>query len=154
MPDDERVLLDGFLDQQRTVAVRKVHGLPDADASREVTSTGVTLLGTLNHLEWDERCWFGHHFLGEPPPPEDTDASFAVRPGDTVEAAIARYRAACDESRRIAAAASLDATCAIEHWAFGTPSLRWVLLHMIEETARHAGHMDLLREQTDGATGV
>ena len=154
MPDDERALLNGFLDQQRAVAVRKIEGLSDADASREVTSTGVTLLGALNHLEWDERCWFGHHFLGEPPPAEDTDGSFAVRPGDTVEAAVVRYRAACDESRRITAAALLDATCAIAHGVFGTPSLRWVLLHMIEETARHAGHMDLLREQTDGATGV
>jgi hypothetical protein len=154
MPDDERVLLNGFLDRQRAVAVRKIEGLSDSDAAREVTSTGVTLLGTLKHLEWDERCWFAHHLLGTPPPADDGDESFVIRPGDTVESVVARYGATCDESRRITAATSLDEPCAIAHWAFGTPTLRWVLLHMIEETARHAGHMDLLREQTDGATGV
>jgi len=153
MSDDERELLGGFLDQQRSVAVRKVGGLSLADATRESTSTGVTLLGTVSHLTWDEYCWFRHHLRGEPAPELDVDASFAVRAGDTAEAVVERYQQACDESRAIVAATSLDTPCAVPHWAFGTPSLRWVLLHMIRESARHAGHMDALREQTDGATG-
>jgi hypothetical protein len=72
-------------------------------------------------------------------------------PGDTVAGVLADYRAACEQSRTAAAAHGLDD--AVPHDRLGMVSLRWIYVHMIEETARHAGHADILREQTDGSTG-
>jgi len=74
---------------------------------------------------------------------------FRVTAADSLEAIIADYESACDESRAVCATASLDDLCA----GGDGQSLRWLYLHMIEETARHAGHIDILREQLDGFTG-
>ncbi len=83
--------------------------------------------------------------------PHDRDWEFRFEPGETLEQLIARYETACERSRAVAAAHALDDT--VPHKRMGSVSLRWICVHLIEETARHAGHLDILREQTDGQTG-
>jgi len=96
----------------------------------------------------------GYHFLGEPVEPMEADPSFHVEPTDTIDSVLAAFEADAARSRQIVAAApSWDVEVAIAHDSFGVVDLRWIIVHMIEEIARHTGHMDLLREQTDGRTG-
>jgi hypothetical protein len=146
--------LDGFLDWYRGVAVRKLDGL-SRDLAIEVTMpSGTTMLGTVKHLGWDERRWFTHYFLGEPAEALTAHDSFTVVDNDTVDSVVTAYRRDCDRSRQIVAdAAASDAPAAVEHRVFGAVTLEWILVHMIEETARHAGHLDIFRELTDGRTG-
>lgn len=152
--DAEREELDGFADWFRMVVVKKVQGLSTADATRVATPSGMTALSVIKHLAWVEGFWYGTHFAGDEPDGRDNASSFALAPDDTTESVIAEYEAACERSRRIAAAApSLDTTSVRPHWHFDVVTLRWVLIHMVEETARHAGHLDILRELTDGTTG-
>ena len=153
----ERAILDAFLDFHRSTVLRKVRGLTDADASRRLVPSLTTLAGLLKHLTVVEGNWFRRLFAPEPgdvylTSQADADASFALRPGDTVETLAAAYEAACDESRRVAARFDLDHV--VPHPQLGEVSLRWVLVHLVEETARHAGHADILRELTDGETGA
>jgi uncharacterized damage-inducible protein DinB len=152
--EDERSMLTGFLDWYRGVGEHKVAGLTLEEATRVSTPTGLTILGTISHLAWVEKRWFEHFFKGEEPDDLDAHRSFELGPTDTIESVVERYRSACTNARRIVAdEPSLDARAKVEHRHFGTPSLRWILLHMIEETARHAGHLDIVRELTDGRTG-
>ena len=157
-PGSEREALADFLDHQRSALVSKVQGVSEADARRVPTSSSLSLLALLKHSAiWEER-WFQGVFAGRPLPdgwPEREsdvpDADFAVGVQDTVEQWTARYRAATEVSRGIAAAKDLDAACARTDVVDG--NLRWVLLHLIEETARHAGHADIIRETLDGSRG-
>jgi hypothetical protein len=152
--DDERALLGGYLDWYRGVAEHKVVDLGRADATRVATPTGVTLLGIIKHLAWCERRWFPHHLLGGPREPVEVGDSFVVDPSDTVESVIANYRDECARSREIVdAQPALQTRSAVGHDHFGTVTLEWIVVHMIEETARHCGHLDILRELTDGRTG-
>ena len=80
------------------------------------------------------------------------DAEFRLEPGDTVERLLAEYQEACAASRATAAGHALDDVA--PHLRMGEVSLRWIYVHLIEETARHAGHADILREQLDGTTGT
>jgi uncharacterized damage-inducible protein DinB len=151
----ERPTLDGFMDWYRQVAINKVDGLSLEDATRVMTPTGMSPLGIVKHLTWAEAGWFRVTFAGEDVPEEvSNDDSFRVAPGDTIESVVAAYRDECDHSRRVVARApSLDALSVGESKYRGLTSLRWILVHMIEETARHAGHLDIMREQIDGRTG-
>ena len=151
--DDEASELAGFLDWYRDVAVQKLADLGTEEARRVATPTKVTLLGLIKHLTWAEAVWFEHYFTGGPRPPQENAESFGVTPSDTLEQVLVDYRDACDRSREIVAGASLDQPAALAHQVWGTVTLRWILLHMLEETARHAGHLDILRELTDGRTG-
>jgi uncharacterized damage-inducible protein DinB len=152
---DERSLLSGFLDWYRSVIERKVHDLSRDDATRVMTPTGLSLLGVVAHLAAAEVGWFMETFAGEPLDPMwDVHGSFRLRESDTVESVVIEYRNACARSRTIAdAALSLDQLSVIADEYRGKVSLRWILVHMVEETARHAGHLDLMREQIDGRTG-
>jgi hypothetical protein len=150
---DERPMLDGFLDWNRAVVEGKVAGLTREQATRVTTPSGVTLLGLVRHLAWAEDLWFADRFFGESQVAIDIEESFVLGPDDTVDSVLAAYRAACERSRSLAAGAALDALSVSDHPVYGRVTLRWVLLHLIEETARHAGHLDILREQTDGRTG-
>ena len=150
---DDNELLDS-LDWNRSVAVRKLEGLTFDEASAVVTSTGLTLLGIIRHLAWDERGWFEHFFLGEPDEAVDIDDSFAVDSVLSVDEVVTDYLAAIARSREIVQQQpSLVALSVLPHDYFGIVTLRWILLHMAKETARHAGHLDILRELTDGQTG-
>jgi hypothetical protein len=150
----ERELLATFLDVYRGIVAGKLAGLGDEDARRRLVPSATTLLGLVKHLAAVEREWFGLVLGRRPaaavglPVPGD---GFTVGPDDTVAGVLAEYRSACEQSRASAAEHGLDDT--VPHWRLGSVSLRWIYVHMIEETARHAGHADILREQTDGSTG-
>lgn len=152
IPADERAILTGMLDWDRAVVENKARGLARHDATRVATPTGVTVLGLVTHLTAVEARWFRHHLDGDPDVPS-TGGSFAVDDDLTVEAALAAYGEACTTSRAITADHSLDDVSAIAHKHLGTVTLRYVLAHMIDETSRHLGHLDVLRELTDGQVG-
>jgi hypothetical protein len=154
---DERTQLVGWLDLQRALVPWKCESLGEADAHRALlpSSPLMTVAGLVSHLRWTEHCWFEVLFLDRPaevnPQFGDVDdADFMV---DDVPLAqlVDEYAAQCAVSNEIVAAASLDDVAA--NAAFQQATLRWILQHMLEETARHVGHLDLLREQLDGATG-
>jgi hypothetical protein len=154
---DELTGLTVFLDMQRAAIARKLSALSDQDARRRATASTLSLLGIVKHLGHVERRWFqaalaGRHMPGVWPV-EDRESEYRVDEDDTVESVLVFYEAMVAESRSITAeVASPDAPCRhpdAAHW-----SLRWILLHMIEETARHAGHADIIRESIDGVTGI
>jgi Protein of unknown function (DUF664) len=155
---DERETLAGFLDWYRSVVERKVDGLTLDDAKRLMTPTGMSALGIVKHLGWVERGWFRETFAGEDVEAIDVDgdnsAEFAISGGETIESVLDFYRTEVEESRRISSTApSLDALSAKETRYREHVSLRWIMVHMLEETARHAGHLDLMREEIDGRVG-
>jgi hypothetical protein len=112
------------------------------------------LHGIVRHLEDVERWWFRDVFAGEDDlsyasSDEDPDGDFRVPDGVAVADLVASYADECSRSDEvIGSAPSLDAVSARQGF-----TLRWIIIHLVEETARHLGHMDLLREQADGAVG-
>ena len=141
---DERLLLDTFLDSYRAALVRKVEGVADEDAARPGVPSGTSLLWLVQHMVLVEQNWFVRVL-------HDTDLERRMpTPEEPLADAVARYQATCERSRELAAGVALDAIAANPKRPY---TLRWILLHMIEETARHAGHADILREQLDGVTG-
>jgi len=152
---DERAVLTSYLDYQRTVMRRKIADLGDDALRRSMTPSGLTLLGMAKHLAYVERYWFGEVFSGEdvefPWTDEDPDADWRTEPDETPASIDALYVDACERSRAATAAASLDDEVAYQ--GERRISMRAILVHMIEETARHLGHADLMREALDGATG-
>ncbi|HWS46950.1 MAG TPA: DinB family protein [Acidimicrobiia bacterium] len=152
---EERAMLNGFLDWYRAVVDRKVEGLPLEDATRVGTPTGLSPLGVVAHLAAVEVGWFDETFAGlEVDPIWDDHGAFRLHDDDTVESVLAEYRRACERSREVVAAApSLNDLGVRSDEYRGQVSLRWILVHMIEETARHAGHLDIMREAIDGRTG-
>ncbi len=149
--DDERATLHALLRYQRESFVRKVTGVGDGDARRALVPSGTTLLWLTKHLARAETTWVRCRFAGE-----HLDASLlddTVQPGDTIDDAVRRYRETWTAVDAVVdAAPSLDALCA-DTGDDPPVNLRWVLMHLLEETARHAGHADVLREQVDGSTG-
>jgi uncharacterized damage-inducible protein DinB len=155
---DERAMLAGFLEYQRATLAAKCAGLTDVQLrARVIPPSNLSLLGLVRHLAEVERGWFRAGVGGEDVwdlwvSPEDPDADFdRVDTADVAEA-FAAWDAEYLRAREIVdATPSLDTT--FEHPRLGPVSLRWVLLHLIEEYARHNGHADLLRERLDGTTG-
>lgn len=151
----EKETLHGFLDSQRDVLVWKLDGLGDEDVRRPLTPTYTNLLGLVKHCAAAEYRWFCVAF-GRPceptPSPDEEEEEHLIRDtGESVEEVLAFYaraRAACDQSINDLA---MDATGTA--WTGDTVTLRWALIHMIEETARHAGHADIIRELIDGRIG-
>jgi uncharacterized damage-inducible protein DinB len=126
--------------------------LSEADARRRIAPSETTLAGLLKRLAVVEHNWFERILAQQPGPLPDADATFQAADDETVETLLAAYDAACARSREIAA--GFDLADAVPQEELGQVSLRWIYTHMIEETARHAGHADILRELTDGETGV
>lgn len=158
---DERAVLVAFLDAQREAVVRKVDGLSEADMRVAGVASGTSPGGIVKHLVDVERWWFQAVFAGRDVAfawtDDDPDPDWRIEQDDTLPALIEAYRSARDESNRIVAGAgSLDDLSADSSSGDSgkRASLRWILVHMIEETARHAGHVDILREQLDGAVGL
>jgi uncharacterized damage-inducible protein DinB len=153
-PAGERATLEAFLDDYRDVVLRKVSGLSGADARRPLVPSGTSVGGLLKHLRWVEYGWF-EQLLQERSDnnrrSHERSWEFAFLPEESLRTLLDDYQDQCDESRRIAARYPLDH--AVPHHRFGSVSLRWIYVHMIEETARHTGQIDILREQLDGATG-
>ena len=151
---DERTTLTGFLQRQRDLVAWKVRDASDDVLHSARTQSGLGIHGIVRHLENVERSWFREVFAGETGlsydwTDEDGDAEFKPGPEIRMEDLLREY---ADETSRcdavIAAAPSLDAVSATRD-----VSLRWIICHMIEETGRHLGHLDLLREQADGEVG-
>jgi hypothetical protein len=156
---DERTQLVGWFDLQRSLVSWKCEGLSEEDAHRAVlpSSPLMTMAGLVSHLRWVEYSWFEVMFLGRPAEgprfdPADEDADMRVD-GVPLADLIADYERQCEISNEIIAAHDLDQVGANRDYEVGGATLRWMVIHMIEETARHLGHLDAIRELLDGATG-
>jgi uncharacterized damage-inducible protein DinB len=160
---DERATLVGYLDYHRETLAVKCAGLsPEQLARRSVPSSELSLLGLFRHLAEVERRWFQFRVAGLDVGPvyltdDDEDADFHLPGADPDELAqlagdaMATWRAEVTRSDEILAEVSLDQS--FEHEEYGPLSIRWLIVHMIEEYSRHNGHADLLREAIDGVTG-
>ena len=146
---DEQTTLLALLDYQRESLIKKLHGLDARTATAVTMPSGTTLLWLVQHMAQAETLWMVHRYLGAPPQSDDPGAA----PTGTVDHAIAEYRRAARRTEAtVIAAPDLDQMC-VTTGTESPVSLRWVLAHLVEETARHAGHADILRELTDGQTG-
>jgi uncharacterized damage-inducible protein DinB len=153
----ERHILEAHLDANRATVVRKVVGLSWEQATVRLGPTPTSAAGILKHLIDVERWWFRRNLAGEDGVPftwtdDEPDLEFEMGPDDTVATLVAGYERACAESRDVAAGYEL--TDRLRRSGPGQPlsSLRWVYVHMIEEVARHNGHLDIYRELLDGTT--
>lgn len=144
---DERELLLGWLDYLRGAVVRKVEDLADRDARWRPEGRLISLLGIVNHLTHVEWRWIDGGLLGRDITRQEEE--FSPGPELTVEAAVAAYRDRASATDEAVRSLPLDTPCQLQE---GT-DLRWVLLHLLNETARHAGHADATRELLDGTTG-
>lgn len=148
----ERYVLLAYLNLVRDAVVRISDGLTDEQLRKPGVPSGTNLLGLIQHLTGVEQHWFQRVFLGEP---LVADKSMTVPAGVTSDQVVAGYRRACARSDEIVRACpDLSTRAAIPNpGEEQRDSLRVILGHLIEETARHAGHADILREQIDGVTG-
>ena len=158
---DERTQLVGWLDVQRSIVRLKCDGLSETDAHRPVLpgSPLMTMAGIVAHLRWVEYSWFHLNFLGVPDTGQTPwteggheDAEMFV---DDVPLAqlLDEYDEECARSNAIVTAHSLDDLEQGPDRGRNPGSVRYILCHMIEETARHCGHLDIIRELLDGRTG-
>ncbi|MDF5757470.1 DinB family protein [Spongiactinospora sp. TRM90649] len=157
---DERTQLMGWYDMQRAIVHYKCEGVSEADAHRPVLpgSPLMTLAGLVSHLRWTEHTWFEVLFMGgssegQPQFSEDVEDADMRAEGVPLARLLDEYAEQCAASDKIIAAYSLDDTGRHPGFPAGAASLRWIVLHMVEETARHAGHLDVIRELLDGHKG-
>jgi uncharacterized damage-inducible protein DinB len=141
-----------FLSFARHCVLKKADGLSEDQLRRVVVDSGTSILGLVQHLAETERYWFGHHLAGAA-----WDAArehdMAVPAGRAAADVLADYRAAIQDSDRAIRAAGDPQARVVVPVDGNRHTLRWVMAHMTSETARHAGHADILREQLDGTTG-
>jgi uncharacterized damage-inducible protein DinB len=158
----ERDSLGQYLEYQRETILLKTEGLSKAQLAQRIPTSDLTLAGILYHLALVEESWLEEEFLGHQPSEDFAGIDWKADPNYEFRTALEkepdwlrrRYRDACNRARQAAAAASSLDDVSVRTRPDGKPfTLRWVLLHLIEETARHAGHADLLREAIDGTTG-
>ncbi|SEL93267.1 DinB family protein [Streptacidiphilus jiangxiensis] len=152
----EKEILLHSMERHRAAVRWKLEGLDDEQLRRQLVPSGSSLLGLVKHLAAVEYAWFCQTFGVETEPlpfvEDDEDADLRVDPGETTADLLAFYDRACAAANAVIEASDLDLTGTVS-WTGRTVSMRWVLVHMIEETARHAGHVDILRELIDGAAG-
>lgn len=157
--------LTQFLDYHRATLVQKASGLTADQRTTTVGASSLTLPGLVHHAALNEDHWFGVVLLGRPPADwwadapwdDDADWEMTTAPDLDFDVVLDRYEQACARSRAHAAeayaAGGLEVLSTGPHRRGERFNLRWLLLHMLEETARHNGHADLLREAADGTTG-
>ena len=159
-PGDERTALADRLDRYRGNVVAALDGLTWAQASgRPLSSTDLTVAGIVKHLAWAEDRWFHGRLLGLPMPApwdvpgmDDPDAAMRLTEFDDLDTIRHWYAAACERSRRaVGESPTLDALARVPSFGVGPVNLRWILIHMIDETTRHAGHLDLLLDAIRGS---
>ena len=156
---DERAMLTGMLDWYRAGVLAKVDRMGQSDATSSPLRSGTTAAGLVKHLALVEDNWVTHGLAAQPEPEPWASAPFDADPdwefhsanAEPLADSVAIYRSACERSRQVTRALSLDDTGVNKRGR--EFSLRFVLLHLIEETARHLGHLDVLRELADGQTG-
>ena len=162
---DELALLTQYLDYHRATLAQKASGLTREQLATRVGPSSLTLAGLVKHAALNEDHWFGVILLDRPqaepwasaPWDDDPDWEFHTAVDDDPAELLAIYAETCERSRanvaEAAAAGGLDWLSAPHPRRGEQFSLRWILLHMLEETARHNGHADLLREAADGTVG-
>ena len=157
-PDLRGLLLD-YLDYYRAVIASKIVGLPDDELGRSVVPSGWTPAGLVHHLTNVERRWLRWGFLAEPvdEPWRDADPAGGWRSPAASGAELRRQLAeTAARSRQIVEDHDLQEVAAVGGRftdEASAPQLQWILLHLIQEYARHAGHLDIVRELIDGSTG-
>ena len=158
----ERDALGQYLDYQRETILLKTEGLTREQLGQRIPTSGLTLAGILYHLALVEEAWFEVDFRGLPSREDfdgidwdaDPDYEFRTALDKEPDWLRRRYRDDCNRARQVTAAAGSLDDVSVSTRVGGKPfTLRWVMLHLIEETARHAGHADLLREAVDGTVG-
>ena len=157
---DEKTTLLRFLHHQRRFLTRKAEGISEEDASKATCPpSDLTILGLVRHLAEVERSWaqrsmagrdIGSIYRGVAHPEGDKDGDFHPPPSATVADALDTFWSEVEIADAIYRAAELDT---IEESSRAFYSLRWILVHLIEEYARHCGHADLIRQAIDGQTG-
>lgn len=156
---DERTQLVGWLDMQRSIVRWKCEGLSEEDAHRAVLpqSPNMTVAGVVSHLRWVEHSWFEVLFLGGPaegPQFDESGEDLDMKvEGVPLARLLEEYERQCARSNGIIAAHSFDEVGRHPDFRSAQATLRWMLIHMVEETARHAGHLDAIRELLDGRKG-
>jgi uncharacterized damage-inducible protein DinB len=148
----ERTLIENARDRNREALIATVRGLSEGDARRRLVASLTSPISLIKHAAAAERIWFQRFWAGLDAAECDgysnrDEGTFAVADDETVEEVIAEFERASRRSRDIASRFDLDETK--DNPREGTVSMRWTLLAMIEEFARHAGHGDILREQID-----
>jgi uncharacterized damage-inducible protein DinB len=141
-----------FLDFARNCVLKKADGLSEQQLRQVLVDSGTNILGLVQHLTVAEQLWFSHDLLGEEPDRE-WDFGMDVPAGRGAEQVLADYRAAIEASNTAIRAVGDPAALMVRPVDDKRLSLRWLLAHATSETARHAGHADILREQIDGVTG-
>jgi uncharacterized damage-inducible protein DinB len=150
----ERDVLRAAWQYQRDSFVRKVAGVSEEDARRSPVASGTTLLWLAQHLTFAERIWVRQRFGGEDlTDGRDLHVADGVVRSSTLAEAIATYEAEWPLVDAIVDAGDLDAAIGDPNGGEVPVTLRWIVVHLIEEVARHAGHADILRELIDGDTG-
>jgi hypothetical protein len=156
---DERTMLRQWLEYHRATLELKCEGLTaDELRQRAVPPSSLSLLGIVRHMGEVERGWFRRGLAGEDAPSvyyddANPDGDFDDVDGADIDEAFAYWRAECERAREIEATFASPDEAAPNAKRGVDISVRWVMLHMIEEYARHNGHADLLRERIDGTTG-
>ena len=146
---DEKATLVHFLEYLRESFTYKLAGLSDDEARRQLVPSGTSLLGLAKHLAGVELGWFCSTFAGE-----DVNADRTLKPEETLASVLDQYKSACARANEvIVACEDMSQPCARVRPDGQQPTFRWILTHIVEETARHAGHADILREQIDGQVG-
>ncbi len=150
---DEKTGLAVFLDDQRRAILSKLDGLTEEQATTRSTTSEFCLLTLVKHVAFVEHRWFQLEIArrdipGLWPPPDQRELE--IEPGDTLVSIRVLYESTIAESQKI-----LDDVDDLDSTSEATGlNRRWVLLHLLEELARHAGHADILRESIDGQTGI
>ncbi|WP_225827343.1 DinB family protein [Streptomyces naphthomycinicus] len=157
---DERTQLTTFLDYVRATARAKCEEVSEEDARKALLpgSPLMTLSGLISHLRWVEYYWFRVVFLGEedegPWTEEDPDREMRIAVDIPLSQLLDEYAADSARHNELIAAHGLDDRAQRKRDDGSAVDLRWIVLHLIEETARHNGHLDILREMADGRTGA
>ncbi|MCT9930049.1 DinB family protein [Planotetraspora sp. A-T 1434] len=157
---DERATLTTFLDYVRATVHAKCDGVSEENARRAPLpdSPLTTMSGLVSHLRWVEYSWFQVVFLGEedegPWTDDDPDREMRIGVDIPLHELLDDYEAQCARYRELVAANDLEATAKRPIRDGRHVTLRWIIMHLIEETARHNGHLDILREMADGVTGA
>ena len=155
---DEKKVLLGFLETQQSALRRKLDGMSEHDARTSPVGSGTNLAGLLKHATYVHARWFELCFADAVPDgrlPWPTNDHVAG-PGETLDVLRSRFDATLEIATGIVAEARVDELNRGWHGGGFEPrtyTLRWIILHMIEELARHCGHADIIREQIDGVTG-
>lgn len=165
-PDDPKATLLRYLQAKRTAILWKLDGLSEYDLRRPLTPTGTNLLGVVKHLALVELGYFGEVF-GRPPRltvswRDEVEAAMDTVPNvdmfatadETRDEVLTLYREAGENTAATVAALDLEAPGQVPWWGDqGAVTLHRIMVHMLDESARHAGHLDILREQLDGRAG-